>query len=506
MASENTIYFYPGQGGHSHSGENSSFIDTSKYSLFDFSWGFLGDPSRVSSQTMNYNSFQNFIVETINNAVLKPAGLILQPGTVNGDSDIISNSISTKLIAANAITANEIAANTITANQIAANTITANQIAAGAITADELTANIVLINNIIRSNNFDGTILSNGAITTAGTAGWAVSGQGQAVFDTTFIRGAIVAASVSTPGIDILSNGAISSANFNVTAGGDLTATNANITGQINATSGSIGNWDISAGNIISSDGKISLINDAGDTVIIAQSTVGVFAAINSNGSITLQNGSFGSSQVMNGVSYVVADSIGRTTTVQGSGIYGNLGYVGVNGINSSGPVYTGLSYLSSGDIYSTNTMTADGAMFSQYFIMSGGVTGTGSALIKRSDGYILVNSSRRELKSNIEDISNSLSKIDALRPRVFNWKSQPDDPDDIFHREIKTNHKTMGFVVEEVAETSPEYLEYRIAEDGTLDGHYWKANDFIALTIQGIKDLSAKVTSLEQRISQLEG
>ena len=89
MASENTIYFYPGRGGHSHDGENSSFIDTSKYSLFDFSWGFLGDPSRLADQTRNYVSFENFIIETVNKAVLKPAGLILQPGTVNGDSNIV---------------------------------------------------------------------------------------------------------------------------------------------------------------------------------------------------------------------------------------------------------------------------------------------------------------------------------------------------------------------------------------------------------------------------------
>ena len=144
--------------------------------------------------------------------------------------------------------------------------------------------------------------------------------------------------------------------------------------------------------------------------------------------------------------------------------------------------------------------------MFAPYFIMSGTVAGTGSSLIRRSDGYILINSSKRELKTNIGDISDSLVKIAALRPRVFNWKTQLGDPDDIFHREIKTSHKTMGFVVEEVAETSPEYLEYRIAEDGTLDGHYWKPHDFIALAMQGIKDLSAKVTSLEQRIAQLEG
>jgi hypothetical protein len=62
-----------------------------------------------------------------------------------------------------------------------------------------------------------------------------------------------------------------------------------------------------------------------------------------------------------------------------------------------------------------------------------------------------------------------------------------------------------MGFVVEEVAEVSPEYLEYTIKND-ELDAHYWKPNDFIALSIQGIKDLTTKVNQLETRIAELEG
>ena len=461
--SESSIIFY--NGGHNHDGISSARIDTAKYSFYDFTANFSSEESRRLVQEENSRVFRNVISDIVKTSVLGPSGITLGP-----------------------------------------NQVRAENISAGAVTATSLAANIVLVNNVIRSNNFDGTVLANGAITTAGTVGWAISGQGTAIFDTSFIRGTIDADSLTTPGIIISNSGAISSTNFNVTAGGDLTATNAVLYGAVYANGGSIGNWDISAGNIISSDGKISLINDAGDTVIIAQSAVGTFAAINGDGSIELQNGAYGASQSMNGASYVVTDSIGRTTTVQGSGVYGNLGYVNVNGISSSGPVYTGASYLSSGHIYSTNTIGAAGAVLTEYFIMSGTSTGTGSALIKRSDGYILVSSSRRELKNNIEDISNSLNKIEALRPRIFNWKPQPDDPDDIFHREIKANHKTMGFVVEEVADVSPEYLEYSIKSDGQLDGHYWKANDFIALAIQGIKDLSAKVTSLEQRIAQLEG
>ena len=501
MPSENTIYFYPGRGGHSHDGVNSSFIDTTKYSLFDFSWGLLGDPDRRATQTRNYDSFKDFIVNTINASVLQPAGLVLQPGIVNGSAHIISRSIE--------------------ANSIAANTLTANEIAANAITANELSANLVLVNNVIRSNNFDGTVLANGTITTSGTTGWAISGQGQAVFDTSFIRGSLTASSVSTPGIDIDANGNLtantfalygngaivtSSGNFSVDASGNLTATNADIAGTINSTNGSIGGFSISSNDIDGGGVLLHSSSGPGDpSFLIAQETIGQLAAIYSDGTIVVQNGAYGAEQVMDGSSYFIGDSIGRSLSMGSTGITSNLyGMI----LSASGGAYLLNGYAANNDESDGGSIPIrgnDGSVRAQYYVMAGGVTGSGSTIIKRSDGYILVQSSRRDLKTNIEDISDSLNKIAALRPRVFNWKPQDGDPDDLFHREIKPNHKTMGFVVEEVAEVSPEYLEYTIKND-ELDAHYWKPNDFIALAIQGIKDLTAKVNQLETRIAELEG
>lgn len=218
MASENSIYFYPGSGGHSHNGENSSFIDTSVYSLFDFSWGFVGDPDRVSSQQRNYDSFKSFIVETVNSSVLQPAGLVLQPGIVNGSAHIISRSLTTELIAADAITANEIAAGTITAN--------------------ELAANIILVNNLIRSNNY-----------VQGSSGWTIEYDGHAEFNDVYIRGNI----------------AINNTNYWLSSGlleiGDGTTgiiwdgIVLEITGTINAISGNIGGWEISGSSLQSGGG-----------------------------------------------------------------------------------------------------------------------------------------------------------------------------------------------------------------------------------------------------------
>jgi hypothetical protein len=236
--SENGVSF-SGSGGHNHNGVNSSVIDVGSYSLFDFSLGYKGSQSRINAQGTNQGALEDWVIRIVNSKVLQPAGLTLDPNTLSGKS-----------IRSNTITATELQANTITADEIAANTITAN----------ELSSNIVLINNIIRSNNYDGTIAANGVIAGSGTVGWAITHAGSAEFSSASIRGAITANSVSTPGIDILANGAISSTNFNVTATGNITAVNASITGSISASSGNIGGYSISGGALnASSSGTVGL-------------------------------------------------------------------------------------------------------------------------------------------------------------------------------------------------------------------------------------------------------
>jgi hypothetical protein len=212
--SENSIFFYPGKSGHTHDGENSSFIDTSKYSIFEFSWSTqIGDPLRQANQQRNYDSFRDFIVDTVNSSVLSPAGLVLQPGIVNGTAHIISRSLTTELIAANAITANEILAGTITSNLLA--------------------ANFILVNNVISSNNY-----------TQGVDGWTIRSNGYAEFNDVYIRGNI----------------AINNTNYWLSSGlleiGDGTTgivwdgVILDITGTINAISGNIAGWEISGSNL----------------------------------------------------------------------------------------------------------------------------------------------------------------------------------------------------------------------------------------------------------------
>ena len=210
--SEGSILFF--QGGHNHNGISSSLIDTASYSIYDFVVGNVGSSSRQANQQKNFDSLKSVISNIVKTDVLGPSGVRLNP-----------------------------------------NSIQSIHIEAGAITASELSANIVLVNNIIRSNNFDGNVAANGSITSNGTVGWAISGDGTAVFDSSYIRGTITAGAVSTPGVDILSNGAIISNNFSVTANGVLSANSANISGEITATSGKIAGWDITGDNLTSGGG-----------------------------------------------------------------------------------------------------------------------------------------------------------------------------------------------------------------------------------------------------------
>lgn len=217
---ETTIVFRR-SGGHSHDGLTSSLIDTTKYSFFDFSPMLNGtaNTARRRFQDNNRVLIKKFIVDTIEERVLNPQGI-------------------------------EIKANVITARNIAANTIT----------ADELSSNLVLVNNIIRSNSFNGTFYSNGAIATTGTVGWAIANSGAAVFNDVTIRG-------------------------NITGGSSININNGvftvNSSGTVGASSGTIGGWSLSTTSI--SAGSTTLYSNG--HVVVASGTFS--GSINASGTIT---------------------------------------------------------------------------------------------------------------------------------------------------------------------------------------------------------------------------
>jgi hypothetical protein len=457
--SESSIIFF--NGGHNHNGVSSALIDVSKYSLYDLTTDFLGTTARQEAQSFNYGKFKEVVARIVKEDVLTIAGIKLLP-----------------------------------------NEVRAENITAGAITADKLSANIVLVNNVIRSNNFDGTVLANGTITTSGTVGWAISGQGQAVFDTSFIRGSLTASSVSTPGIDIdangnltsnastfgiYANGAIftSSGNFAVDASGNLYAENAVIYGEINATSGSIDGDLLVGGTITSTD--ISGVNITGSLITAGSSYFDQYGTLDINGSYDTGNGASGAYR------FLIANSAGypftMLTSAQGSAqLAGNE--FRLNGSFGSGGVYMNNHFTidANGGLYPDT-----GAYNSAFFIKQ---EASGEALSRVT--------SKREHKKDITSFTD-LSLIDELNPVKYKWINGSPNEKEIL-KQKREQYFDIGFIAEEVAEIgNGELAEYEIINDMAVPAFY-KVFDIVALSVANIKDLRTRISSLEARIAELEG
>lgn len=463
--SESSIIFF--NGGHNHNGTSSALIDTSKYSIYDFTTDFLGTSARQEGpQAVNAGKFEEVVARIVKEKVLTIAGIKLLP-----------------------------------------NEVQAVNISAGAVTANALAANIVLVNNVIRSNNFDGTVLANGTITTSGTTGWAISGQGQAVFDTSFIRGSLTASSVSTPGIDIDSNGNLtannfslyangfmyaSGGNFQVDASGNLYAENATIYGEINATSGSV------SGDLVS-----------GGTISGVELQIGSNFAVDAFGNLSAENASISGT--------ITTGSITGDLTLTNTGQVLGPGQVNVYGVmadiiiaNGEFALGNNIGIKSLGNFSTTSSSTTARIH----------APGSGGEIIRGP-------SSLRELKYNIQDINNALDILNQIRPRQYNWhidgidKLDPttNEPWSDEAREIADLSISYGFIAQEIGEDCPALTVYK---SPSLDlpkdqpgGYYdlnawtpamWKEMDMIPLLVKAVQELSEKVQSLEARLTEIEG
>lgn len=229
---ENQVIFRRDSVGHKHDGLTSALIDTTKYSMLDFAFYPNASPGtpRRSLQENNLIAFKTQVVAAIEERVLNPRGIRVQ-----------------------------------------ANSITANEIAANSITATELAANVVLVNNIIKSNNY-----------ASGSAGWAINGNGNAEFSNVTVRGTVVANNGSIAGINISSSSIYSSDydgtnGFAIYSNGFADFNEVSVRGEIIATSGSISD-NFSIGNNVTVGSNVNIGNNA---VILNNLTIGNNIRIN---------------------------------------------------------------------------------------------------------------------------------------------------------------------------------------------------------------------------------
>jgi len=262
---ESSIVFFTG--GHDHDGISSGLIKTNQYSIYDWEIGVtVGNGQRGQKQSENAAGFRLLIDSIVKETTLGPAGIRLSP-------------------------------NTITGLHIASNTITAN----------ELSANIVLVNNVIRSNNFDGGVAANGTITSGGTVGWAISGDGTAILDIAYIRGSIQADSLYINALNYWQSNGI----FSVGAANNIlfyNGTDLELTGKVTATSGQIAGWVIDADNLETGG------NYDGSMII------GQFAETNGGGGVKIEGAADGNNDF--GTAYLTGEELYFTDTVTNNELY----------------------------------------------------------------------------------------------------------------------------------------------------------------------------------------
>jgi hypothetical protein len=390
--SESNIAFFAA-GGHNHDGQNSSLIDASKYSIFDFDQGLIPTNSeRAQAQQRNKINFEDNIRD-----LLRTAGI-----------ELSANSINATQIIAGSITSEEIAANTITTNNLVSDILqSSNYSYTSGVFSDSGTF-IDLSDGSIYSTNFaidsSGNAYFTGDITgSSGTFSGIVSGGsvaggtidiggadatsfhvdssgnmwlGNAAYASAPFKvssgGSLVASSVAITGgtldiggsdatsFHVASNGAhwagssaYSTAPFRVSSSGALTATSATITGAINATSGTF------SGNITSSatisggtltgttitGSTLSAGNPSGNGVDITSTEVRINTTGAGGASAKLvfnTNAGSGTNQIYSDKQIQIASggSGGRTFVTIGTTSGGSVGPVSLtcSSFNSTGP------------------------------------------------------------------------------------------------------------------------------------------------------------------------
>ena len=111
----------------------------------------------------------------------------------------------------------------------------------------------------------------------------------------------------------------------------------------------------------------------------------------------------------------------------------------------------------------------------------NGNVTGTHGTYHDSSD---------ERLKQDIVEISDALDKVKSIRGVTFNWKDE--------EKREKWGSQ-VGVIAQEVEAVLPEAVHTQdLEEDGTDFKSVLDGNQLACLLIEAIKELSAKVTALE--------
>jgi hypothetical protein len=171
------------------------------------------------------------------------------------------------------------------------------------------------------------------------------------------------------------------------------------------------------------------------------------------------------------------------------------LGSLGSIFGGSSGSYESSIAVSASGNV--PLRLYNKGSSGTQYFLEFRNSTSAVGSITYNGTTTVLNPTSDVRLKENIVDAGSALDKINAVRIRSFNWKSN--------------NHFTdFGVIAQELNEVAPECVKVgsdEINENGELKDP-WGAQPYVLVpaAIKAIQELNALITTLTARITALEG
>ena len=257
--------------------------------------------------------------------------------------------------------------------------------------------------------------------------------------------------------------------------------------------------------------------------------------AITANGNITLSSGkriNVGDGTIVgnNSVMKYYLDTDGFTAYFVSNGVQGNrIIDIGSRILVSNGSAAApSIAFIGDGDTgiyregsnhivivtggdssaqFTTTTTTLLTPTTAQTTTLRAAVTAFGST-------QIAVPVSSRNLKKNIEEISNGLDIISLLKPSTFEWKPLPNDTE--FEASLRPFIRDFGFIAEEVAEANPRLACWKPNDiEGLTEAekqhainaldewipHYWSESGVIAVCVAAIKELKSRIEHLETEL-----